>query len=80
MSLQIIKSGIADTLQDKGRYGYQNLGIQANGYLDYLSAQLANDILNNPIQSPVFELHFPSSSFVFKNSYTICIKIGRAHV
>ena len=73
MSLQIIKSGIADTLQDKGRYGYQNLGIQANGYLDYLSAQLANDILNNPIQSPVFELHFPSSSFVFKKSYTICI-------
>jgi antagonist of KipI len=73
MSIKIIKNGISDTIQDIGRYGYQHLGIQANGYLDYQSASLANTILGNPKQSPVFEIHFPASSFTFTKSYTICI-------
>jgi antagonist of KipI len=73
MAIKIIKKGIADTIQDKGRYGYQHLGIQANGYLDYQSARLANTILGNPKDSPVFEIHFPASSFTFTKSYTICI-------
>ncbi|MCX6288984.1 MAG: hypothetical protein NTW92_04395 [Bacteroidetes bacterium] len=44
MSIQITKQGIMDTLQDKGRYGFQHIGIPPCGYLDYLSAQLANVI------------------------------------
>ena len=73
MAIKIIKIGIADTIQDKGRYGYQHLGIQANGYLDDQSARLANYILGNPTQSPVFEIHFPASHFCFTSNYTICI-------
>ena len=73
MAIQIIKNGIADTIQDKGRYGFQHLGIQANGYLDYQSARLANFILGNPLSAPVFEIHFPASSFCFTRNYTICI-------
>lgn len=73
MAIQIIKKGIADTIQDIGRYGYQHLGIQANGYLDYQSARLANTILGNPKDSPVFEIHFPASSFCFTRNYIICI-------
>ena len=73
MAIKIIKKGISDTIQDIGRYGYQHLGIQANGYLDYLSARLANTILGNPTKSPVFEIHFPASSFTFTKSYIICI-------
>ena len=73
MAIKIIKNGISDTIQDKGRYGYQHLGIQANGFLDYQSARLANYIVGNPIHSPVFEIHFPASSFTFTKSYTICI-------
>jgi len=73
MAIKIIKNGIADTIQDIGRYGYQHLGIQANGYLDYQSARLANTILGNLKDSPVFEIHFPASSFCFTCNYTICI-------
>lgn len=73
MAIQIIKKGIADTIQDIGRYGYQHLGIQANGYLDYQSARLANYILGNPVNAAVFEIHFPASSFCFTRNYTICI-------
>ena len=73
MAIQIIKNGIADTIQDMGRYGYQHLGIQANGYLDYISARLANYRLGNNVSDPVFEIHFPASRFCFTSNYTICI-------
>ena len=73
MAIQIIKKGIADTIQDIGRYGYQHLGIQANGFLDYQSARLANYILGNPLSAAVFEIHFPASSFCFTRNYIICI-------
>ena len=62
-----------DTLQDKGRYGFQHIGIPPCGYMDYLSAQLANVIVGNPKEAPIFELHFPASSFIFKEDQTICI-------
>ena len=73
MSIQIIKQGIMDTLQDKGRYGFQHIGIPPCGYLDYLSAQLANVIVGNQKEAPIFELHFPASSFIFNEAHTICI-------
>ena len=62
-----------DTLQDKGRYGFQHMGIPPCGYLDNLSAQLANVIVGNPKDAPIFELHFPASSFIFNEDQTICI-------
>jgi len=73
MSLTIIKKGMADTIQDKGRSGFQHLGIQSNGFMDYLSAQLGNALVNNPIDYPVVELCFPTSSFSFTSDHTICI-------
>lgn len=73
MSIQIIKQGMADTLQDHGRYGFQHLGIPPCGYLDYLSAQLANTLVGNPMDAPLFELHFPSSVFTFNEDHVICI-------
>jgi antagonist of KipI len=76
MSVQIIKQGIMDTLQDKGRYGFQHMGIPPCGYLDYLSAQLANRIVGNYLDAPIFELHFPASSFIFNQDDTICISGG----
>ena len=73
MSIQIIKKGLSDAIQDKGRYGYQHLGIQPNGCMDLFSAWLANWIVQNDLNNPVIELHFPSSQFQLNSDYTICI-------
>ena len=73
MSIKIIKKGLSDSIQDQGRYGYQHLGIQPNGCMDFISAWLGNYILRNKIQNPVIELHFPSSHLQFEKEYTICI-------
>ena len=42
MSISIIKQGIADSIQDMGRYGYQHLGINPGGAMDKLAAKIAN--------------------------------------
>jgi antagonist of KipI len=73
MSIKIIKKGLSDTIQDNGRYGYQHIGIQPSGCMDYISAWLANIILGNDLNNSVFELHFPSSQMLFESDYTICI-------
>ena len=73
MSIKIIKKGLSDSIQDNGRYGYQHVGIPPAGYMDYISAWLANKIIGNNLNQPVFEIHFPSSRLVFERSYTICI-------
>jgi antagonist of KipI len=73
MSITIIKKGIADSVQDRGRYGYQHLGIQPNGAMDFFSAQLGNYILKNEITKPVIECYFPASVFCFDGPDTICI-------
>lgn len=73
MSITILHKGIYDTIQDKGRYGYQDIGIQPAGYLDFFSARLANAILGNPINQACIEVFFPAASFQFNASYQICI-------
>ena len=73
MSIKIIKKGLSDRIVDHGRFGFQDLGIQPSGPMDFLSAQLANIILGNALNHPVFELHFPASSFEFQEPMFICI-------
>jgi hypothetical protein len=68
MSIKIIKKGLSDRIIDQGRYGYQDLGIQPSGPMDYVSAQLANAILENELNHPVFELHFPAAVFEFETT------------
>jgi len=76
MSIKILHKGLADTLQDDGRYGFQHLGIQPNGCMDKLSATLANYVLQNDLNAPVIELHFPSSKIQFLEDHIICISGG----
>ena len=73
MSLKIIRSGILDTIQDKGRYGHQHTGINPNGAMDPYSAQLANALLGKELHSPVIEFHFPSCQLQFLEPSIICI-------
>jgi antagonist of KipI len=73
MNLRIIKSGVLDTIQDLGRYGWQHLGINPAGAMDRFSAQLANILVGNDPGLPVIELHFPAASFFFERPALIAI-------
>lgn len=76
MSIQIIKAGILDTVQDRGRYGYQHLGINPGGEMDIFSAQLSNCLLGKEMNAPVIEMHFPAAQIFFEEETVICITGG----
>ncbi len=71
--LEIIKHGIADSIQDLGRVGYQHLGINPNGVMDMVAAKTANFLAGNKADEAVIELHFPASSFRFNCSALIAL-------
>ena len=73
MSLKIIKAGILDSIQDKGRYGYQKYGINPTGAMDLFSCRKANILVNNPEDAAVIELHFPASVFLFEENALITL-------
>jgi hypothetical protein len=73
VSIKILQKGIADSIQDSGRFGYQHFGVQPNGCMDLLSATIVNYILQNDLDNPVIELHFPSSKIQFLEAAIICI-------
>lgn len=65
MSIKIIKAGILDSIQDKGRYGYQHLGINPTGAMDSYSLQVCNILVGNSPGEAVIEMHFPAAVFLF---------------
>ncbi len=73
MGLRIIKPGIADSIQDLGRYGYQQLGIPPGGVMDRIATVVANTLLGNKINEPVLEMHFPAAIILFETSMMIAI-------
>jgi antagonist of KipI len=73
MSLQVIKAGILDTIQDEGRFGYQHLGINTGGSADRYAAALANALLGKECAAPVLECHFPAAKIMFEEATVVCI-------
>lgn len=73
MSLRITKAGLCDSIQDNGRHGYQNSGINPNGAMDRFSSNLANALLGKVLHAAVLEFSFPGSSIMFEKATIICI-------
>lgn len=73
MSLRIIKAGIQDTVQDLGRYGYQQAGIHPSGAMDRYALQVANALVGNPLPEAVLEIHFPAPVILFTRPLLIAL-------
>lgn len=71
--IKILKQGLADSVQDLGRYGYQHLGINPTGAMDIAAAQIANFLVGNSSNEAVIELHFPTSIFQFQTDAIIAL-------
>lgn len=55
MAIEVIKPGLATTVQDAGRPGYYHLGIPLSGALDQRSFRLANLLVGNEEHAAVLE-------------------------
>ncbi|MGM5471123.1 biotin-dependent carboxyltransferase family protein [Flavobacteriaceae bacterium LMO-SS05] len=71
--VKVVKSGFYSTIQDLGRYGYQDYGVPVSGAMDQYSAQFANLVLNNNTQDAVFEMTMTGPTLEFNCHTSICI-------
>ena len=55
-ALKVIAYGLHTSVQDKGRFGYQDIGVPPSGPLDRVSLRLANALVGNPPDTPALEL------------------------
>lgn len=53
---EVISPGMLTTLQDRGRWGHQHLGISPCGPIDTHAAAWGNRLLDNPGDAPVLEI------------------------
>ena len=73
MSLSIVKPGLLDTIQDLGRIGYGNWGINPGGVMDHYAARLGNMLTGNDPSEAILEIHFPGPQVLFEQNALISI-------
>ena len=62
-----------DSIQDMGRFGYQQFGINPTGCMDKYAAAIANSLVCNDANEAVIEIHFPAPSILFEQAAMIAI-------
>ena len=56
--IKVLKGGNTSSIQDKGRYGYQDKGIPPSGVVNLKNYIIANNLVGNKILSEVIEIFF----------------------
>ena len=72
-NIRVISPGILTTVQDRGRYGYQELGVPVSGAMDDLSFRLANILVGNDQKEAELELTYSGPSLQFDADTVVAI-------
>ncbi len=56
MSIQVLRPGLLSTFQDRGRHGFQHLGVPVGGAMDQRAHELANLIAGNEDDTATLEI------------------------
>ena len=73
MSLTILQSGMLSTIQDGGRQGYRNRGINPCGAMDQFASRFANILVSNQEGEAVLEMHFPAPKIRFEKTALVSL-------
>jgi biotin-dependent carboxylase-like uncharacterized protein len=65
MSILVLNKGWLTTVQDLGRPGYAQYGINRSGAMDPLALQVGNYLVDNEGPEAALEICFPASGFLF---------------
>lgn len=71
--VKVVKPGFYTTIQDLGRFGYQDYGVPVSGAMDHYSARFANALLNNDKNDAVLEITMTGPNLEFLCHTSICI-------
>jgi antagonist of KipI len=73
MSVTVLKPGMLSTLQDRGRYGYQHLGVPVSGAMDFFSHRIANILAGNDADEATLEITLLGPRLRFEHDALIAL-------
>ena len=73
MSLELVNNPILVMLQDKGRFGYSDIGVTNSGVMDEYAYLSANKMLGNNLETNILEIAFSNVIFKVNASTQIAI-------
>ena len=76
MGIRIVNGGFMTTIQDLGRYGYQETGMSVSGVMDTRSACLANLLAGNDVDEAVIEVTTMGPTIRFLTDNIIAVTGG----
>lgn len=76
MSITILNPGMMTTVQDMGRFGYQQFGVSASGVMDPRSTSIANILVGNDENEAVLECTMMGPHIRFDQATCIAITGG----
>lgn len=76
--IKVLKAGFYSTIQDFGRYGYQEFGVPFSGVMDRKAAAFANSLLENSEAEAVLEMTMFGAKLQFL--VNTCIAFSGAHM
>ena len=71
--IEVIKPGLYSSIQDKGRFGFENYGVPISGSMDQFSSILSNKIISNNDNDAVMEITMIGPTLKFNTETTISI-------
>ena len=76
MSIRVVQPGVQTTVQDLGRFGYQQYGVPVAGAMDPHSMKLANILLDNDPGEAVLEITIMGPQLVFDEPNYVALTGG----
>jgi biotin-dependent carboxylase-like uncharacterized protein len=73
MAIEVVKPGLATSVQDAGRPGYYNIGIPLSGALDQYALRAANLLVGNEAGAAALEATLLAPELVFRSPAIVAV-------
>jgi antagonist of KipI len=80
MKIRMLKPGIQASIQDRGRTGFQNLGVPVCGFMDPMSASVANWLCGNKSGAALIEQTLHGQEWQIESGGVMAICGGGARI
>ena len=78
MTIRVVEPGLLTTVQDRGRWGHQALGVPVAGPMDGVSHRLANLLVGNQPDCATLEVTLAGPTLEFLAETAFAVAIGTA--
>ena len=72
-AIEVIEPGLFTTVQDRGRYGYQRIGVPVSGAMDQFALRAANLLVGNDENAAALEMTVIGPTVEFKGDAAIAV-------